>query len=49
MKVGADLDDDVRRCAVLREELGDDMLFMVDANQRWEVPQAIEHMKKLAR
>ena len=48
MKVGADLDDDMRRAALLRGELGPDRLLMTDANQRWDVGQAIEWMRALA-
>ena len=48
IKVGADLDDDIRRCTIIREEIGDRKLMM-DANQRWDVDEAIENMRKLAR
>lgn len=48
IKVGADLEDDIRRCTIIREEIGDRKLMM-DANQRWDVGEAIENMKKLAR
>ncbi|MEP0963902.1 MAG: L-fuconate dehydratase [Roseobacter sp.] len=47
-KVGQSLEDDVRRLTIAREELGDDMNIMIDANQVWEVDQAIEWVKKLA-
>ena len=44
MKVGGDLDDDVRRARILREEIGPDRKLMMDANQVWEVDEAIaEH------
>lgn len=49
MKVGSDLRDDMRRAAVIREEIGDDMFLMMDANQKWDVGQAMENMKSLAR
>ena len=49
LKVGRDVDDDVRRCSIVRQEIGDSGTLMVDANQYWEVNQAIEHMKALAR
>jgi len=49
LKVGRDVDDDVRRCSIVREEIGSDRFLMLDANQYWEVNQAIEHMKVLAR
>ena len=49
MKVGADLQDDVRRVAIVREEIGPDRKLMVDANQKWDVGEAIRWMKELAR
>lgn len=49
IKVGADLEDDIRRCTIIREEIGPDRKLMMDANQRWDVGEAIEHMKHLAR
>lgn len=47
MKVGANLEDDIRRCATLREVLGPDRQLMVDANQVWEVDQAIDWVTAL--
>jgi len=49
MKVGRDLDDDIRRAALIRDEIGPDSILMMDANQVWDVPQAIEWMKALSR
>ena len=48
VKVGRNLEDDRRRCAIIREEIGWDRHLMVDANQVWDVPQAIEWMHQLA-
>lgn len=48
IKVGADLDDDVRRAAIIREEIGWDRRLMMDANQRWDVGEAIANMQRLA-
>lgn len=48
IKVGRDLQDDIRRCTVLRREMGDDAYMMIDANQVWDVPQAIEWIRQLA-
>ncbi|WP_269938974.1 enolase C-terminal domain-like protein [Arthrobacter sp. HY1533] len=48
LKVGADLDDDVRRLRAARAAVGPDIKIAVDANQRWDVEQAIEWMKHLA-
>lgn len=47
MKVGRDQQDDVRRCRTLRSVLGDDVRLMVDANQVWEVDQAIAWTRAL--
>ncbi len=49
VKVGRDLADDVRRLTIIREEIGWDRKLMVDANQVWDVPQAIAWMRELAR
>lgn len=49
MKVGANLDDDLRRAALIREEIGPERKLMMDANQVWDVPEAIANMKELAR
>ena len=49
IKVGRDLADDVRRAALIREEIGPDRKLMVDANQVWEVSEAIASMRELAR
>jgi len=47
-KVGADIDDDLRRARIIREEIGYDRTWMVDANQVWEVDEAIANMRRLA-
>ena len=49
MKVGANLEDDVRRAQLIRDEIGPDRTLMMDANQVWDVGQAIEWMKELKR
>jgi L-fuconate dehydratase len=48
MKVGASLEDDVRRAALLREEIGPASRLMMDANQAWDVGEAIANMRRLA-
>lgn len=49
MKVGSpDVADDVRRAAIIRDIIGPDRLLMMDANQIWSVPEAIENMGRLA-
>ncbi len=47
-KVGQNLADDIRRLTIARQELGEDMNIMIDANQVWEVDQAIEWVRELA-
>jgi L-fuconate dehydratase len=48
MKVGADVEDDVRRIRIIRDEIGPDRMLAVDANQRWDVGVAIDWMARLA-
>ena len=48
MKVGRDLSDDIRRLEIVRSIMGPDRYLMIDANQVWEVGQAIDWVKKLA-
>jgi L-fuconate dehydratase len=48
LKVGADLEDDKRRLALARSTVGADIRIAVDANQRWDVDEAVEWMSQLA-
>ncbi|MFL5686790.1 MAG: L-fuconate dehydratase [Chloroflexota bacterium] len=48
LKVGADLDDDRRRARIVREEIGPDAMMAIDANQRWDVDEAIAWVNALA-
>ncbi|WP_034301649.1 L-fuconate dehydratase [Herbaspirillum sp. RV1423] len=48
LKVGRDLADDKRRVAIAREVIGPDRQLMIDANQVWEVDQAIAWVNELA-
>ncbi|MFE9642883.1 L-fuconate dehydratase [Streptomyces sp. NPDC006365] len=48
LKVGADLADDVRRCRVARSVIGPGIRMAIDANQRWNVDEAIEWTQALA-
>jgi L-fuconate dehydratase len=48
MKVGGDIEDDVRRARIIRAEIGPDALLMMDANQVWDVDEAIANMGRLA-
>ncbi|SMD44867.1 L-fuconate dehydratase [Aquiflexum balticum DSM 16537] len=49
IKVGSDIFDDIRRANIIREELGPNVHLMMDANQKWEVDEAIHNMKELSR
>ncbi len=49
IKVGGDPDQDRRRAAAVREEIGARRRLMMDANQRWDVPEAIANIDRLAR
>lgn len=49
MKVGGKLDDDLRRAALVRQEIGPHHKLMMDANQRWDVAEAIVGIKALAK
>ena len=42
LKIGQNLEADVRRCAIAREALGEEGTLMIDANQAFEVGQAID-------
>jgi L-fuconate dehydratase len=48
IKVGLDVEDDIRRAAIVREEIGSDRELMLDANQVWDVNEAIANMERLA-
>ena len=48
LKVGADLGEDIRRLSIAREVIGPDAALMIDANQVWDVPEAIEWVGALA-
>ncbi|MFF1831896.1 L-fuconate dehydratase [Paenarthrobacter sp. NPDC058040] len=48
LKVGASLEDDIRRVRAARAAVGPDIRIAVDANQRWDVQEAIEWMAHLA-
>jgi L-fuconate dehydratase len=48
LKVGRDRADDIRRLRIAREVLGPDRHLMIDANQVWEVEQAIDWLQDLS-
>jgi L-fuconate dehydratase len=47
LKVGRDLEDDIRRLTIVRQLIGPDRRLMIDANQVWEVDQAIAWLDRL--
>jgi L-fuconate dehydratase len=49
LKVGARLEDDLRRCAIARGAVGDGVNIALDSNQVWDVPEAIAWVRALAR
>jgi len=49
LKVGGNLDDDVRRMGIARRTVGSKIRIAVDANQIWGVPDAIGWMRQLSR
>jgi len=49
MKVGVSIEDDIRRAQIIREEIGPERTLMMDANQVWDVDEAIANMAHLAR
>ena len=48
LKVGGDLHNDIRRLSLAREVLGPNFAIAVDANQRWDVDEAVGWIEKLA-
>ena len=48
MKVGRDLDDDLRRASLVRAQIGPECRLMLDANQVWDVDEAVEWVKAMA-
>ncbi len=48
IKVGSDIQEDLKRAAVIRQEIGPDTRLMMDANQKWDVLEAIENIKQLS-
>jgi L-fuconate dehydratase len=48
VKVGGTPEDDERRVGLVRREIGPACRLMIDANQRWEIAEAIARVKALA-
>jgi len=48
LKVGLNIEDDLRRCRIAREAIGPTVALAVDANQRWNVEASIDWLKQFA-
>lgn len=48
LKVGENLQNDIRRLRLARDTVGSDISLMIDANQTWEVNQAIDWVNELS-
>ena len=49
VKVGASAEDDAKRVGLVRDAIGPDRTLMIDANQRWDVAEAIERVRALSK
>ncbi len=47
LKVGRDVEEDIRRMGIARNAVGPDIAIAIDANQRWEISEAIDWVRKL--
>ncbi|XP_076752818.1 mitochondrial enolase superfamily member 1 isoform X2 [Xylocopa sonorina] len=48
-KVGQNLQNDIKRCQLIRDAIGSGNKLMLDANQIWDVNESIEWMKQLTK
>lgn len=48
IKVGSDINDDLRRLKLMRDEIGYENVLMIDANQVWNTDEAIEWVGRLS-
>jgi L-fuconate dehydratase len=48
LKVGGTPEDDLRRARLVRDRIGPEHKLMLDANQKWDVEEAIERTRALA-
>src|SRR4029453_18191435 len=49
LKVGANVDDDIRRLGIARAAVGPNIAIAIDANQRWDVDEAVKWIAELSR
>ena len=47
IKVGVNLQEDIKRLELIRSTIGNDCSIMIDANQQWSVDQSIKHINEL--
>jgi L-fuconate dehydratase len=48
LKVGLNIEDDLRRCRIARQTIGPAVALAVDANQRWDVGASIDWLQQFA-
>ena len=48
LKVGLNMEDDLRRCGIARQAIGPGVALAIDANQRWDVGPAVDWLNQLA-
>ena len=48
LKVGENLEDDIRRCKIARQTIGENVKLLIDANQKWDVDEAIDWVNALS-
>ena len=48
LKVGLNIEDDLRRCRIARQAIGPTVELAIDANQRWDVGPAVDWLNQLA-
>jgi L-fuconate dehydratase len=48
LKVGFNVEDDIRRCRIARDSIGPNVALAIDANQRWDITTAIPWLQRLA-
>ena len=46
VKVGKDIELDLRRLELIRKTIGEDNYIMVDANQQWSIDESIKHINE---
>ena len=47
IKVGNNLEEDIKRIQLIRKTIGEDLFIMIDANQQWNIDQSIKYINEL--